>query len=425
MTRSQQLLERATAVIPGGVNSPVRAFSAVGGAPLFVASGEGPWIEDEDGARYLDLVGSWGPLIVGHCHPAVVRAAMDAVRAGSSFGAPTAGEVELAEHLVNRLPWLEQVRLCSSGTEATMHAIRLARGFTGRDRILKMDGCYHGAHDAMLVKAGSGVATFAVPGSPGVPAATADLTSVVPFNDLPAVERMLLAHPAEFAAIILEPVAGNMGCIAPQPGYLRGLRDLADEHGALLIADEVMCGFRAGPQGAQGRYAVHADLTCMGKVVGGGYPLAAFGGRRAVMARLAPAGPVYQAGTLSGNPVAVAAGLATLRLLDDGAFAKLEALGARLEEGLTEGLHALGCSITRVGSMFTVFFRGVAPTRMDEVRECDMETFGAFFRGALERGIYLPPSQYEAAFLNLALTDDHVDRIAQALLDAAAEARQA
>jgi glutamate-1-semialdehyde 2,1-aminomutase len=327
--RSERLFRRALERIPGGVNSPVRAFAAVGGTPLFLARGEGNHVWDADGNRYLDLVGSWGPLVLGHADRDVVEATVAAVRAGATFGAPTEGEVAFAEELCAAHPALEQVRLCSSGTEATMHAIRLARGFTGRDAIVKLDGCYHGAHDAVLVAAGSGVATFARPGSPGIPAATAGLTLTAPFNDLDAVERHLSTHAV--AAVILEAVPGNMGCIAPVPGYLDGLRALADRHGALLIVDEVMTGFRLALGGACERFGLRADLVTLGKICGGGLPLAAFGGRRDAMQRLSPAGPVYQAGTLSGNPAAVAAGRATLRKLTPAVFQRLEAIGAAVE----------------------------------------------------------------------------------------------
>lgn len=424
MSRSTQMLARAMEVIPGGVNSPVRAFNAVGGDPPFIARGEGNEIVDVDGHRYLDLVGSWGPLILGHADTAVLGAAMAAASRGSSFGAPTEAEIELAEEIVARVPSVDKVRLCSSGTEATMHAVRLSRAVTGRDLIVKLEGCYHGAHDAMLVKAGSGVATFsqgqatAQPGSPGVPAATAALTLVAPFNDLDAVRALLEAHQGQIAAVILEPVAGNMGCVPPAEGYLQGLRQLCTDSGAHLIFDEVMTGFRLARGSAQERFGITPDLTCMGKVVGGGYPLAAFGGSAAIMDQLAPLGPVYQAGTLSGNPVAVAAGLATLRQLDDACYERLEVLGARLEEALQPALSYHKCSMNRVGSMFTVFFRPTPPTRFDEVQQCDLEGFGRFFRAALNGGVYLPPSQYEAAFLPARLSDEQLDRIVDGLTSA-------
>jgi glutamate-1-semialdehyde 2,1-aminomutase len=424
LSRSSKLLARAQQVIPGGVNSPVRAFAAVGGDPPFVARGEGAELIDVDGHRYVDLIGSWGPLILGHADTAVLGAAMAAASRGSSFGAPTEAEVELAEEIVARVPSMEKVRLVSSGTEATMHALRLARGATGRDRIIKMEGCFHGAHDAMLVKAGSGVATFSQgeattqPGSPGVPGAVAALTSVAPFNDLGAVAALFEAHPGEVAAVILEPAAGNMGLVAPVDGYLQGLRELCTRHGALLVFDEVMTGFRVARGGAQERFGVLPDLTCLGKVVGGGYPLAAFGGPGDLMDKLAPVGPIYQAGTLSGNPVAVAAGLATLRKLDAPLYERLEEIGAKVEVGIEAAVKYHGCSLARVGSMFTVFFRAEVPTCFAEVQECDFEGFSRFFRAALNGGVYLPPSQYEAAFLSAVLTDDQVARIVDGIASA-------
>jgi len=402
------LLDDARSVIPGGVNSPVRAFAAVEGSPPFIASGSGAWMTDADGHRYLDLVGSWGPLILGHAHPAVLAAISSAAASGTSFGAPTAGEVAFAHDICEAHPCIDMVRLCSSGTEATMHAVRLARGFTGRDRIIKMDGHYHGAHDSVLVAAGSGVITFARPGSPGIPAATANLTSTVPWNDLDAVAAQLERHD-DVAAVIFEPVTGNMGCVPPHPGYLEGLRRITREKGVLLIVDEVMTGFRLARGGACERLGIDADLVCLGKVVGGGLPLAAFGGRRDVMAHLSPQGPVYQAGTLSGNPLAVAAGRATLAELTPDAYDRLEAIGARLEAGLRTEVEAAGLSMNRLGSMFTIFFRAQAPTHFEEVKSCDLKAFGRFHRAALDRGVYLPPSQFEAAFIPVCLTDQDID----------------
>jgi glutamate-1-semialdehyde 2,1-aminomutase len=421
VSRSSKLLSRAQAVIPGGVNSPVRAYKAVGGDPPFIARGEGSEIIDVDGHHYVDLVLSWGPLILGHADTQVLGAAIAAASRGSSFGAPTEAEIELAEEIVARVPSVEKVRLVSSGTEATMHALRLARAATRRDLVIKMEGCFHGAHDVMLVKAGSGVATLSAgkattePGSPGVPSSVAELTLVAPFNDAGAVEALLTANPGRVAAVILEPVAGNMGLVAPKPGYLQAMRELCTKHGALLVFDEVMTGFRLARGGAQERYGITPDLTCMGKVLGGGYPLAAFGGPASLMDKLAPLGPVYQAGTLSGNPVAVAAGLATLRQLDDAAYMQLESIASRIEEGLSQAVAYHGCSFARVGSMFTLFFRPTAPTNFSEVQECDLEGFSRFFRAALNGGVYLPASQYEAAFLSARTTSDEVQRIIDGL----------
>jgi glutamate-1-semialdehyde 2,1-aminomutase len=411
MSLSKRLLERACGVIPAGVNSPVRAFAAVGGEPPFIDRGEGAEIIDVDGHRYIDLVGSWGALLLGHAPPAVVSAVIDAVRRGSSFGAPTAGEVDLALAIRERVPSMERVRLCSSGSEATMHAIRLARGATGRDLIVKVEGCYHGAHDALLVSAGSGVATFARPGCAGIPDAVAACTLVVPFNDLDAVDATFARHGDRIAGMIVEPVPGNMGCVEPLPGYLQGLRRITEHHGALLVMDEVMTGFRLAAGGAQERFGVRPDLTCLGKIVGGGLPLAAFGGRADLMERLSPLGPVYQAGTLSGNPVAVAAGLATLQHLDADVYARLEDLGGRIEAGLRASVGYHGWSLVRVGSMFTLYARPAPPRDFRQVQECDTVAFGQFHRSALNGGIYLPPSQFEAAFLTSVLTEVHVDAI--------------
>jgi glutamate-1-semialdehyde 2,1-aminomutase len=411
MSQSETWLRRGEKVIPGGVNSPVRAFKAVGGEPPFIARAEGVELIDEDGHRYIDCICSWGALMLGHAPAEVVEAIATAAAQGTTYGAPTAAEVELAELIVERVPSIEKVRACSSGTEATMHAIRLARGATGRDVIVKMDGCYHGAHDAGLVGAGSGVATFGIPGSPGVPAGTAENTLVVPFNDLEAVERAFAEHGDRIAGVIVEPIAGNMGCIPPREGYLEGLREITARHRSILIFDEVMCGLRVARGGAQELYGVVPDLTCLGKIVGGGLPMAAFGGRADLMDQLAPIGKVYQAGTLSGNPVAVAAARRTLELLTPQVYERLEAIASAIEAGIAEAVAYHGCSFHRVGSMFTVFFRSEAPWRFDQVQECDFEAFGRFFRGALAQGIYLPPSQYEAVFLSSKLTDADVQRI--------------
>ena len=419
---SQELYRRALDVIPGGVNSPVRAFGSVGGTPRFVAEGAGAWLVDVDGTRYLDYVCSWGPLLLGHAHPEVTAAAHAAVDRGSSYGAPTEAEVELAETIRDAYPAAEMVRAVSSGTEAAMSAIRLARGATGRDKVVKFAGHYHGHSDALLVDAGSGVATFGLPNSPGVTrGATAD-TIVVGWNDRAAVEKAFAEHGEDIALVACEPVAANMGVVPPRDDFLAFLRELTQRHGALLLLDEVMTGFRLARGGAASVYGVTPDLVAFGKVVGGGYPLAAFGGRRDVMAQLAPAGPVYQAGTLSGNPVAVAAGLAQLRLLDAGAYQRLDALADRLIAGL-EGAFAdagVPAAVQRVRSLFSVFF-GVA--EVDDyagAKAADHGAYARFFTGMLERGVYLPPSGYEAIFVSLAHTDDDIDATVAAAREAAA-----
>jgi len=415
MSRSDALLSRAQKVIPGGVNSPVRAFKAVGGKPPFIAKGQGVTLWDEDDAAYLDCVCSWGAMPLGHANPAVVKAIEESAALGTSFGAPTAREVMLAEAICDRVPSVEQVRLCSSGTEATMHAVRLARGATGRDLIVKMDGCYHGAHDALLVGAGSGVATFAIPGSPGIPASVAAQTLVIPFNDLAAAEEVFAAHGEKIAGVILEPIAGNMGCIPPVEGYLEGLRALTSKHGSLLIFDEVMCGFRVARGSAQERYGVIPDLTTMGKIVGGGLPLAAFGGRADVMDHLAPKGPVYQAGTLSGNPLAVAAALATLDQLTPEVYDRWEEIGRTVEEEFLIPATKQGLSYHRVGSMWTLFFKDEAPHNFASVQRCDMGRFAKFFQSALNHGIYLPASQYEAIFLSALMTKEDTEQLVSGL----------
>ena len=399
-------------MIPGGVNSPVRAWRAVGGEePFFVERAEGAELVDVDGRRYLDWVMSWGPLIFGHADPEAVEAVTGAARAGTSFGAPTGREVELAEEIVDAVPSVEQVRLVSSGTEAAMSAIRLARGFTRRDRILKFAGCYHGHADALLAEAGSGLATLGIPTSGGVTSgATAD-TIVVEYNDVDAAAAVVERYGEGLACILLEPVAGNMGVVLPRPGYLETLRMLCDASGALLIFDEVITGFRLARGGAQERFGVAPDLTILGKVVGGGLPLAAFGGRADVMERLAPSGDVYQAGTLAGNPLATAAGLSVLRRLRDPAvYDRLERLGARLEEGL-----ALHGTLQRVGAMLTLFNHGTPVRNFSEASECDTERYADLFRHLLARGIYVAPSQFEAMFVSVAHTDEHVDRTVDAV----------
>jgi glutamate-1-semialdehyde 2,1-aminomutase len=409
VTDSDALFENAQRLMPGGVNSPVRAFRGVGGTPFFVARAEGAHLIDVDGRSYVDFLGSWGPLILGHAAAPVVEAVSEAVRRGTSYGAPTAGEVEIAELIRGAVPTMEMMRLVSSGTEAAMSAIRLARGATGRDCIVKFDGCYHGHADSLLVKAGSGGATFGVPDSLGVPKALAALTLTVPFNDLDAVRLQLEAHRDQVAAVIVEPVAGNMGVVEPGPGFLAGLRDLTARHGALLIFDEVITGFRVAWGGAQARYGVRPDLTCLGKIIGGGLPVGAYGGPRAVMERVAPLGGVYQAGTLSGNPLAVAAGLATLRALDrPGVYERLEAMGARVEREITEaaGAARVPVRVNRVGSMLTVFFTDAPVTDYASAKRADTGRYARYFHAMRESGVFLAPSQFEAAFVSLAHTDE-------------------
>jgi len=421
VTRSEELFERARAVIPGGVSSPVRAFRAVGGSPLFVARAEGSRLWDADGRAYVDYVGSWGPMILGHAHPAVLDAVREAALRGTSYGAPCALEVELAERVVRHVPSVETVRFVSSGTEAAMSALRVARGFTGRRKILKFDGCYHGHADSLLVAAGSGVATLGIPGSPGVPEGTVADTLVAPFNDVAAVEAVVAAHGRDLAAVIVEPVCGNMGTVAPKPGYLEALREITRRNGTLLVFDEVMTGFRLALGGAQQVYGIAPDLTCLGKILGGGLPAAAYGGRRGIMATVAPEGPVYQAGTLSGNPLAMAAGAALLDLLaKPGTYEALDASSARLEEGLRRAARDAGASVTvnRVGSMITVFFCPGPVTDYASAKASDTRRFGRFFHAMLERGVYLPPAQFEAAFVSRA----HGEAEIEATVAAAAEA---
>jgi glutamate-1-semialdehyde 2,1-aminomutase len=421
MSTSTELLGAASRVIPGGVNSPVRAFRGVGGEPFFVARGEGARLWDVDGRSYVDFVGSWGPLILGHAAPAVVDALAEVARRGTSYGAPTAAEVDLAEAITAAYPSMEMVRLVSSGTEAAMSAIRLARGATGRDVIVKFDGGYHGHADSLLVRAGSGGATFGVPDSAGVPAALAALTLTVPYNDLDAVRDLFRARGKDIAAIIVEPVAGNMGVVPPVPGFLGGLRELTAAHGALLIFDEVITGFRVAYGGAQELYGVRADLTCLGKIIGGGLPVGAYGGRRDLMEKIAPLGPVYQAGTLSGNPLAVAAGLTTLKALRDrDVYARLDALGARLERGLRTAAEKAGvpATVNRVGSMLTAFFCAGPVTDYTTARQADRERYARYFHAMLERGMYFAPSQFEAAFVSLAHGEADIDAAGRAAIEA-------
>lgn len=420
MGRSEQLFERAGRVIPGGVNSPVRAFGAVGGNPVFFQEGRGARLVDADGKEYIDLMGSWGPLILGHAHPVVVEAVQRAAARGTSFGASTEAEVDLAELIVERMPTVEKVRLVSSGTEAGMSAARLARGFTGRDRLVKFVGCYHGHADSFLIQAGSGALTFGVPSSPGVPEPVAALTHLARYNDLDDVREVFAEHGSEIAAIMLEPVAGNMGVVPPKPGFLEGLRGVCDEHGALLVFDEVITGFRVASGGAQERYDIRPDLSVMGKVVGGGLPVGAFGGRAEILDHIAPTGPVYQAGTLSGNPLATAAGLATLRELGKpGVYDGLEAKGARLQAGLEEVISSTDVTarVQRVASMMTLFFNETAVENLDSLANVDSERYAKFFHGMLAQGVSLPPSQYEAFFVSTAHTDEDIDAVVAAAKD--------
>jgi glutamate-1-semialdehyde 2,1-aminomutase len=410
--RSIELFERAERVIPGGVNSPVRAFRSVGGRPVFVSRAEGAYLFGADGARYTDYVGSWGPMLLGHAHPAIVEAVVTAARNGTSFGAPTALEVEFAEMIASLYPSVEMVRAVSSGTEACMAALRVARGVTGREVIVKFEGCYHGHADFLLVKAGSGALTYGVPDSAGVPMATAKNTVTLPYNDVAAMKELFATRGAEIAAVIVEPVVGNMGVVPPAPGFLEAIVELCRDAGAISIFDEVMTGCRVARGGMQERAKIRPDMTCLGKIVGGGMPLAAYGGRRAIMEKIAPLGPVYQAGTLSGNPVAVSAGLALLRRLDATVYETLEARGARLEEGLTLAVkkHGVDACVQRVGSMITLFFTKGPVTSFGSAVKSDTARFGRWHGHMLTRGQYWPPSQYEAAFLSTAHTEADIDQ---------------
>jgi glutamate-1-semialdehyde 2,1-aminomutase len=416
-TRSETLFERAQELMPGGVNSPVRAFRGVGGTPRFIARGERAWLEDVDGRRYLDLVLSWGPLILGHAHPRVIGAIREVAERGTTFGAPTELEVQLAERVIETFPAIEMVRFVSSGTEAAMSALRLARAATGRSGVIKFDGCYHGHADALLAAAGSGVATLGLPDSPGVTAATVADTLVAPFNDLAAVERLFAGHPDRIAAVLVEPVAGNMGVVPPAPGFLEGLRALTSRYGALLVFDEVMTGWRVHPQGAQVLYGLTPDLTCLGKVVGGGLPAAAYGGRRDLMEQVAPAGPVYQAGTLSGNPLAMAAGLATLAVLDEPeVWQRAERWAAGAAEALEAAAGRAGVPLTvqRVGTMLTPFFSDKPVRDYAGARATDRAAYSRFFHAMLERRVYLPPSAFEAGFTSAVHGESEMEAFQQA-----------
>src|SRR5450432_1698252 len=415
---SNSLMERAERLMPGGVNSPVRAFRAVGGHPLFIARAEGARVVDADDNSYLDYIGSWGPAILGHAHPKVVQSVAETATKGLSFGAPTEGEVRFAEVIVERYQSIAMLRCVSSGTEATMSALRVARGFTGRDVIVKFDGAYHGHSDSLLVKAGSGAATFGNPDSAGVPSAVVENTATLGYNDCAALSELFSREGSRIAAVIVEPVAGNMGCVPPQPQFLETILELCARHGALSIFDEVMTGSRVARGGAQGLFGMTPDLTCLGKVVGGGLPLAVYGGRADVMQQIAPLGPVYQAGTLSGNPIAVNAGLATLAELNDESYLRLEALGLRLQTGLERVLRDTDTPgvVQRVGSMLTLFFhRGPVRSWLDAAAS-DTKRFGVWHRGLIARGVYWPPSQFEAAFISLAHTEADIDQTVEAAL---------
>jgi glutamate-1-semialdehyde 2,1-aminomutase len=416
-TKSDALFAEALNYIPGGVNSPVRAFRAVGGRPFFVNRARGAHVWDVDGNEYVDYVGTWGPAILGHAHPAIIKAVQAAAENGTSFGIPNPLEVTMARLICERVPSVQKVRMCNSGTEATMSAIRLARGFTRRDKIIKFDGCYHGHADSLLVKAGSGALTFGNPDSAGVPASFTQHTIVLPYNDVDAVRAAFAANPGQIAGIIVEPVPGNAGLYLPKPGYLEALREITSAEGALLIFDEVMTGFRLAKGGAQERFGIKPDLSCFGKVMGGGLPVGAFGGRAEIMDCLAPLGPVYQAGTLSGNPVAMAAGIAALDELGKGdAYSRLEALGAALETGLKEAAQAAGIPVrfNRCGSMFCAYFTAQPVWNLADAMTSDRERFKRYFHGMLEQGVYLAPSQFEAGFLSTAHSEQDIDKTVRA-----------
>ncbi len=425
VSTSKDLFEKANQYIPGGVNSPVRAFRSVGGTPLFIKSAKGPYIYDEDGNRFIELINSWGPMILGHAHELVEKAVADVIQHSFSFGAPTRREVEMAERIVSMVPSVEKVRMVNSGTEATMSAIRIARGFTGRNKIIKFQGCYHGHADSFLIAAGSGAVTHGTPDSPGVPEGVANDTLTAPFNNLDAVQLLIDANPGQIATIIVEPVVGNMGCVLPEEGFLEGLRSMCDKNDIILIFDEVMTGFRLARGGAQERFDVTPDMTTLGKIIGGGMPVGAYGGRADLMDYVSPVGPVYQAGTLSGNPIAMAAGLATLEYLDDHReiYPALDQSGTKLAEGFRASLDKLGLNntINQIGSMYTLFFTDNPVYNFEAARSCDMSLYGKYFHAMLNRGVYLGASQYESMFLSIALEDSHLDTIIKANEESLAE----
>jgi glutamate-1-semialdehyde 2,1-aminomutase len=426
ISTSQGLFEKAQKFIPGGVNSPVRAFRAVGGSPVFIKSAKGPYVYDEDGNEYIELINSWGPMILGHAHELIQKAVSDAIQNSFSFGAPTRREVEIAELIVSMMPSVEKVRMVNSGTEATMSAIRVARGFTGRDKIIKFEGCYHGHGDSFLIAAGSGAITHGSPDSPGVTKGVANDTLTAPYNDLEAVKLLVDANKNQIAALILEPVVGNMGCVLPEEGFLQGLRKICDEEGIVLIFDEVMTGFRLARGGAQERFGITPDLTTLGKIIGGGMPVGAYGGRAEIMNWVSPLGPVYQAGTLSGNPIAMAAGLTMLTYLNEHpeVYTQLEASGAKLTTGFKNSVEKLGLDYTvnHIGSMYTLFFTNQKVTDFPSAKSSDLPVFGRYFHAMLNQGIYMGPSQFESMFLSTALEDKHIDRIIEANENALKEA---
>jgi len=421
LKKSRKLFKRAQELIPGGVNSPVRAFKAVGGNPLFIQKAKGSKIYDVDGNTYIDYILSWGPLILGHAHPKVVNALKKAIERGTSYGAPTSLEIELAELILKAYPSMDMVRMVNSGTEATMSAIRVARGFTGRDKAIKFEGCYHGHADGLLVRAGSGATTFGVPDSPGVPKSYAKETITIPFNDTEILRRTIKHEWKSTACVIIEPVVGNIGCVLPMPGFLEKLRDLTKRHGIVLIFDEVMTGFRVSYGGAQAYYGITPDLTCLGKVIGGGLPVGAYGGKKEIISMVSPEGPVYQAGTLSGNPLAMTAGIETLKILSkDGTYKKLEETAALLEKGLTDAAKKAGVKTRfhRAGTMFCTYFTETPVIDYTTAKRSDTERFSRFFSGMLKRGIYMAPSQFEAGFLSLAHTEKDLEKTIKASYEA-------